>query len=353
MSILGNYSPTEHIIPKESAKVKWTEKKEKNLQISRKLLKLSQICEDKAETLQREGMDGEAYVERLRAEEYKKRSYRMKECSRFITVSVCPDCNRSIASSATLCRDRVCPTCAWRLSAKQSAEMLQTLSYINDLEDYDALFLTLTVQNCAVDQLAPTLEMMSKAWNRMLARRKNREIIMGTARSVEITYNHKAKTFHPHYHIILLVEKDARSVAELSAYFNKEWQSATKVIYQPITDLRKIENRTMCEYDKTDAEFYKNAILETFKYTIKDDSLADMPLSTFRYYIDGVQGKRLVAYTGVIKEARAQLEYTEDLEDETVTKACPDCNAEMLSAIFQWSYRENTYKRFVDTVTKN
>ena len=353
MSVLMNYSPTNPIIAKENAKVKWTEKKEKNLQIARKLLKLSQLCEDKAELMQRDGMDGEAYIERLRAEEYKKRSYRMKECSRFITLSVCPDCNRSIASSATLCRDRVCPTCAWRLSAKQSAEMLQTLSYINDIEDYDALFLTLTVRNCEVDQLAPTLEMMSRAWNRMLARRKNREIIRGTARSVEITYNHTAKTFHPHYHIILLVEKDARSVAELSAYFNKQWQSATNVIYQPITDLRKIENKTLTEYDKKDAEYYKNAILETFKYTIKDDSLAEMPLSTFRHYIDGVQGKRLVAYTGIIKEARAQLEYTDELEDETEYKKCPDCSAEILSAIYQWSYRENTYKRFVDNITKH
>lgn len=348
-----NYSSTTDIITKENAKVKWTEKKIKNLQIARKLLKLSQLCEDKAETMQSNGMDGEAYIERLRAEEYKKRSYRMKECSRFITLSVCPDCNRSIASSATLCRDRVCPSCAWRLSAKQSAEMLQTLSFINDIEDYTALFLTLTVRNCEVDQLSPTLEMMSRAWNRMLARRKNREIIKGTARSVEITYNHTAKTFHPHYHIILLVEKDARSVSQLSAYFNKEWQTATNVIYQPITDLRKIENRTMCEYDKKDAEYYKKAILETFKYTIKDDSLAEMPLSTFRFYIDGVQGKRLVAYTGIIKEARAQLEYTDELEDENEFKKCPDCSAEMLSAIYQWSYRENTYKRFVDNITKH
>lgn len=352
MSVLMNYSPTNTIIPKENAKVKWTEKKEMNLQIARKLLKLSQLCEDKAEIMQRDGMDGEAYIERLRAEEYKKRSYRMKECSRFLTLSVCPDCNRSIASSATLCRDRVCPTCAWRLSAKQSAEMLQTLSFINDIEDYDALFLTLTVRNCSCDQLAQTLEMMAKAWNRMLARRKNRAIIRGTARSVEITYNHTAKTFHPHYHIILLVEKDARSVSELSTYFNKQWQSATNVVYQPITDLRKIENKNLTEYDKKDAEYYKNAILETFKYTIKDDSLAEMPISTFRNYIDGVQGKRLVAYTGIIKEARSQLEYTDELEDETTYNKCPDCSAEMLSAIYQWSYRENTYKRFIENITK-
>lgn len=344
--------PAINIIAENSAEVKWAEKKRKNLEIARKLLRLSQLCEDKAEARQLADDDGAAQIERYKAEQYKKRSYRMKECSRFITFSICPDCNRSIASSATLCRDRVCPTCAWRLSAKQSTEMVQTLSFINDIEEYDALFLTLTVQNCEVSQLEPTLDMMSKAWNRMLAKRKNREIIKGTARSVEITYNHKAKTFHPHYHIILLVEKDARSVGELNAYFNKEWKSATHVIYQPITDLRRIENRTLTEYDTNEAERYKGAILETFKYTIKDDSLAEMPLSTFRFYVDGVQGKRLVAYTGIIKEARTKLEFTEDLEDETATRKCPECNTDMLSAIYQWSFSQNTYKRFIDCVNK-
>jgi hypothetical protein len=192
---------------------------------------------------------------------------------------------------------------------------------------------------------------MSKAWNRMLAKRKNREIIKGTARSVEITYNHKAKTFHPHYHIILLTEKNKESVGTLNAYFNTEWKKATNVLYQPITDLRRIENTALTEYDTSEAERYKGAILETFKYTIKDDSLAEMPLSTFRYYVDGVQGKRLVAYTGIIKEARAKLEFTEELEDETTTRKCPDCNKEMISAIYQWSFSENTYKRFIESVS--
>ena len=346
MSVLKNISLDNNIISRESAKVKWAEKKTKSVEVSRRLLKLSALAEDRAEVLQRDGKDEEALIERVRAETYRRRGWRMKECSRFINLSVCPDCGRSIASSATLCRDRVCPTCAWRLSAKQSAEMVQTLAFINDIEDYDALFLTLTVRNCDESQLSPTLDMMSKAWNKMLSRRKNRELIKGTARSVEVTYNAKAKTFHPHYHIIMLIEKDSRDIDKLSAYFNHEWQTAANITYQPITDLRRIENSTLLEYDKKDAEFYKKAILETFKYTIKDDSLADMPLSSFRYYVDGIQGKRLVAYTGIIKEARKQLDYNDELEDETETLKCPDCNADMLSAIYEWSFSQNTYKRF-------
>jgi plasmid rolling circle replication initiator protein Rep len=353
MSVLQNLSLDNNIIAREDAKVKWTEKKQKNLTIATKFLRLSQLIEDGAERYLTKGEDGKAYLERVRAEEYKKRGYRMKNCSRFITVSVCPDCHRSVASSATLCRDRVCPACAWRLSAQQSAEMLQTLSYISDIEDYTAVFLTLTVQNCACDQLAPTLEMMSSAWNRLLSRKKNRELIKGTARSVEISYNKTTHTFHPHYHIIMLLEPDNRTIGELNAYFNKEWQTATRVLYQPITDLRKIENRDILEYDKPTAERYKKAILETFKYTIKDDDLAEMPLGNFRFYVDGVQGKRLTAYTGIFKEARAQLDFSEELDDESATRKCPDCNEQMLQAVYQWSFSKNTYQRFIESVTKS
>lgn len=353
MSVLKNFSLDNNIIAQDDAKVKWSEKKTQNLKIANRFLRLSQMAEDAAERLLQRGEDGNAYLERIRAGEYKKRGYRMKDCSRFITVGTCPDCHRSVASSATLCRDRVCPTCAWRLSAKQSAEMLQTLYYINDIEEYTAVFLTLTVQNCPCDQLSPTLEMMSAGWNRLLARRKNRDLIKGTARSVEITYNERSKTFHPHYHIIMLLESDSRTIGELNAYFNEEWRTATRLIYQPITDLRKIENRDLLEYDKATAETYKKAILETFKYTIKDDSLAEMPLGNFRFYVDGVQGKRLVAYTGIIKEARQNLGFGDDLEDETSRNKCPDCNGEMLQAVYQWSFSQNTYKRFIDSVTKN
>lgn len=348
----SNFSLDENIIAQSAAKVKWTEKKIKNLEVSKRLYKLAQMTDDGAERLQNTGHDGEAYLERLRADEYRKRAKRMKECSRFITMSVCPDCGRSVASSATLCRDRVCPTCAWRLSAKQSVEMLQTLAYVTDVCDYDALFLTLTVQNCDADQLAPTLDMMSKAWHRMLMKRKNKELIKGTARSVEITYNKKTKQFHPHFHIIMLTEKGSGNLGQLNFYFNVEWKSACNILYTPITDLRRIDNNSVLSYDGNEAERYKKAILETFKYTIKDDSLAEMPLSIFRFYIDGIKDKRLVSYTGVIKEARAEMQFTDELEDEEQYNHCPDCNAEMISAVYQWSFAENTYKRFIEAVNR-
>lgn len=341
------------IISKDAARVKWSEKKSQNIKIAKRFLHLANSCNSKAETLLRSGEELQALTERTAAENFRKRGFRMQDCARFIKISVCPACHRSIGSSASLCRDRVCPTCAWRLSAQQGAEMLHTLSFINDLTDYDALFLTLTVKNCAGELLADTLALMSAAWNRLLSRRKNRAMIKGTARAVEITYNKNTRTFHPHYHVIILVDKlkhSPHTTGVLNAYFNKEWQTAAKLAYIPITDIRTIENKALAEYDTDEAARYKKAILETFKYTIKDDNLAEMPLSQFRQYVEAVQGKRLVAYTGIIKEARAELDFTDELQSEDETRYCPDCSGEMLSAIYQWSFKESTYKRFLQAV---
>lgn len=339
----------------KGAREKWTEKKKANLTIAKKFLQLAAITTERAERLREADNGRAALMERAKADEYRKRGYRMKECARFITVKTCPDCGRSVASSAALCRDRVCPTCAWRLSAKRAAEMLQTLALITDLGEYTAAFLTLTVKNCEADQLGATLDMMSEAWHRMASKRQFRELVKGTARSVEITYNSETKQLHPHFHIILLLDCEQSEMGEMNRFFNSEWARAARLVYQPITDLRMIRNETILSggSGESEAERYKTAILETFKYTIKDDSLADMPLGIFRYYVDGVAGKRLINYTGVIKTARKKLGYKENEEEEGTEESgmkCPDCGHEMLEAVFEWSYSTKTYQRFLQNV---
>ena len=341
------------IITEKGSFVKWAEKKKQNIKIANKFFALAIEADKRAEKYQACDDFQKADAERTHGSEYRKRGYRMKDCSRFITTSVCPECQRTITSSATLCRDRVCPTCAWRLSAKQSAEMLQTLALVNDIEETTACFLTLTLKNCSTDQLRPTLDMMSESWHRMAMKKKFKDIVLGTARSVEITYNKVRKEFHPHLHTILLLDTEKiqnETIEELGAFFNQEWKKANRLLYEPITDLRLIHNFEMLETDKANAEFYKKAILETFKYTIKDDTMQDMTLADFRFYVDGVQGKRLVSYSGIIKTARQALEMQDELEQEETTKCCPDCSSEMLSAVYAWSFASGTYKRFATSV---
>lgn len=298
--------------------VKWTEKKKKSLKISAKMIDAG----------------------------FKSRGLRMQNCGDFINFKVCPDCGKSYISSTNLCRDRLCPTCAWRLSLKKFAEMCCTLQTIGDLQKYAAGFLTLTIKNCSPGGLNVALRKMSQDWNRMLQQKICKESFFGWARSTEITYNEKTKTFHPHFHIIVLYDP-ALTVGEMHEKMRKAWNKAARLGYEAITDFRAIE----ADETNIDNEAFYSAIVETFKYAVKSDEMEGMDISTFRTFVQAIQGVRFVSYGGIIKEARKKLGFKDNEENENDIElnrdACSACGAELVKAVLQWSLTEGQYKQFV------
>lgn len=274
---------------------------------------------------------------------YKARAYRMKDCARLLTMKTCPECGHSTGSSAVLCRDRICPTCQWRLSLKRYVQMVQALGKIQDIDDYHAMFLTLTVKNCWSSRLREELGRMSESWNRLLQRRPVKKVVAGWARSLEITYNEEKGTFHPHYHVILLIEPDCdMTFGELQYNFNEWWRLSARLLYKPITDIRKIVDLSPEEDNKK----LGTAITETFKYAVKDSTLIEMPMTAFSQYVEAVDGKRMVAYGGIIKEARKELGIDDDeLEGDTAADVCRECGGMMVQEVLEWSFTEKTYKR--------
>lgn len=226
---------------------------------------------------------------------------------------------------------------------KKFAEMCATLQSVNDLKSYGAGFLTLTVKNCKPENLGHVLKKMAEDWNRMLQRKICKDTFLGWARSVEVTYNEKTKTFHPHFHIILLYEPFL-SVGEMHKRLRGAWNSAARLDYEAITDFRAIgESETNIDNE----DFYK-AIVETFKYSVKSSDLAEMPIGIFRTFTLAIQGVRFVSYGGIIKEARKKLGYKDNdaSEDEIEIDrdTCNACGAELIKAVMQWSFTEEQYK---------
>lgn len=271
---------------------------------------------------------------------FTKRGRLMLECGTILSQRICPDCGKSFISSANLCRDRMCPTCSWRLSLKRFAEMCAVCQTCQDITSYKAGFLTLTVKNCRAKDLKQTLKDMATAWNRMLATVKKQIAVFGWARSVEITYNEQTYTFHPHYHIIILLDP-AADEGRCRAYFHKKWSQAWKEDYDPITDYREISA------DKTDIDQpdFTAAILETYKYAVKSDDIANMPTSIFRQLVLAISGARLVAFGGIIKDTRRLLAFKEDEDlDEPAREIC-DCGAPLQAALLRWSFEDGMYKK--------
>lgn len=207
---------------------------------------------------------------------------------------------------ADFCRERLCPMCQWRKSLK----VFQKVSRVMDVVEQEnptlvPLFLTLTVQNCPTDQLSKILDILFKGWYRMTNHRKMQRIVKGWFRALEVTYNDKDDTFHPHLHAVIMVDK---------AYFKKNnkdymeteewvqmWRKAAKLDYDPICYIRRVKG----------GKRKHKAIAEVAKYTMKDKDFVknEMDLTdTLVYFLSiGFKNRRLFAFGGILKDVAKQL----------------------------------------------
>lgn len=284
---------------------------------------------------------------------YERRGINMLKCGDSMAIEYCKICGSHKIRSTNLCRDKICPVCRWRLALKRYAQMISVCDVLR--EEYPNAkycFLTLTIKNCKVQELGETLKRMAKAWNRILQRKIAKENIQGWARSVEITYNRHTGEMHPHYHVIIMLNNGRDIIANDIA---TAWKKALDLNYTPIIDIRDIK-----QGKETDIG---GAVCETFKYSIKDNDLNDMPISIFAQFVAQVNGMRATAFGGEIRKIRAELGLTDkDMEmvksSEETTINCPKCGADMQTAIFSWanfeeSIRENGLRKILELVQKS
>jgi plasmid rolling circle replication initiator protein Rep len=127
------------------------------------------------------------------------------------------------------------------------------------------VFLTLTIKNPTHEELNDIIRHMIQSWRRLTEHRTFREQIDGWYRTLEITYNIKDDTFHPHLHVILMVDK---------RYFSKSndkyidiykwvylWRMSAKLDYDPVCWIRRVNQKKGNQY---------KAIAEIVKYCTKD-----------------------------------------------------------------------------------
>lgn len=265
------------------------------------------------------------------------RGQRMEQCASTIHFYKCPRCGKIEISSMERCRDKMCPLCNWILARQRLNNMVKTFNAI-DISKYKFYFLTLTIKNVKPAEINEALQSMAKAWDKMLKRRDSKRYIKGWARSVEITYNQITNTLHPHYHVIIMYEKDCDYLLD-GTYFKPVWKETLNIDYDPVIDFRPIRTKNITTEDEKEQNRVYSAVLETFKYSTKSKDLLDMPLETFAQLVNGIGGKRMVSYGGIIRKTRALLNIQDEESEEeetTETKTC-ECGAEMLETLAEWS----------------
>lgn len=225
------------------------------------------------------------------------KSLHLRECATQIGISNIEGIAHVV--KADFCRERICNVCAWRRQAKFVSQTRPVLNILSN-KGYRFIFVTLTIQNMPFEELNQALDLIMSAFHKFVMRRQIKRAFKGIIRSVELTYNEKKDTFHPHIHMLVAVESDYFSHSGF--YTTHEtitelWREALGVDYTPIVHVESVDDT-------------EKAQLETLKYSLKP-SQNEKALKVFLYVL---RGRRLISFSGVFAKLRKELMLS-DFED--------------------------------------
>jgi hypothetical protein len=139
------------------------------------------------------------------------------------------------ASAETLamparCNSAACPHCARLISAERSSKVFDVLQ---TRKPEDLRMMTLTIKNCAQGELIETIQKLHHAF-RLFRRGTKRgtwkTYIRGYIWNLEVTWNDREKTWHPHIHV--LYDGDFYPVDDAG----KKWRAVCETAEIPTTE---------------------------------------------------------------------------------------------------------------------
>ena len=240
----------------------------------------------------------------LKSQNQNYKAERIENCANYVGVTVIN--NIAHVVKADFCRERICAVCAWRRQSKFVAQMNPVLENLKN-EGYEFIFATLTIKNCYYNKLSAAIDILLKAYDRLLKRKKIKKAWKGVTRSLELTFNEETKTFHPHLHLLIAVDseyfksEDYITQEELTQF----WKECAEVRYKPQVDIRRVTDEN-------------GACVEVLKYALKPSEEQEA-WSAFFYIL---KGRRLVSFSGIFAQERKRLKLSslEILTDDIKNK---------------------------------
>lgn len=200
--------------------------------------------------------------------------------------------NQARLSGGNFCNSRFCPFCDMRKARKDGYILLFLLNYLNKIEKKELIFLTLTAPNVVKELLTKEIEDFNKSFKRLSETKSFKNICKGYIRKLEVTYNSKENTFHPHFHCVLAVNKSYFKKSEL--YISQKkwlemWQKAKKDNSITQVDVRKAVMIDM------------KSIMELATYSAKaSDVLYSQEI--FDVFYQNLKSKKLIVFNGIFKD---------------------------------------------------
>lgn len=221
----------------------------------------------------------------------------VRDCNTFLSFVADKSLKKQKLYKANPCKNRFCPMCAWRKARKDALGLSLMMKHIKQDHQKDFIFLTLTTPNVKKENLNSEIKLYNKSFKKMFERKIVRNICKGYVRKLEITYNKQRDDYHPHFHVLIAVNKsyfkDTKSYISQLEWLNL-WRDVTGIL--EITQVFAQKVRT-----NNDKELYEMA-----KYSGKDsDYLSSQKV--FDAYYRALKGKQVLVYSGLFKEARKLL----------------------------------------------
>ncbi|MGM9586458.1 MAG: protein rep [Candidatus Limivicinus sp.] len=242
---------------------------------------------------------------------YEERARLVLECGTYLGMVEVE--GRAKIVEANFCKQRLCPACSWRRSLRIYSTTSQILDYIDAHEQVKYLFLTLTVRNIPLYNLGKALDDMAEAFHRLTMNKAWKRRVKGCMRTLEITINRDNMTAHPHYHLILAVDRSYATKSDSTYWTYEDWKAAwvksARLDYDPQVSIERIKGGR------------QKGVAEVSKYLAKDsDYLIDSMQAKMGTeeaeaatdYIVGqlmhqLHGRRLISYTGILRKAQQAL----------------------------------------------
>lgn len=243
----------------------------------------------------------------LSTDDYYARKYqRLEQCSTYLEFRREKSTKKYKLINTNLCRVRLCPLCAYKRSLAVYHNTADIIKYINEKYSRSKyLFLTLTIKNVSGYQLSKAIDDLTRGWQNMSKQKRIKNVALGTVRSIEITYNKRNNTYHPHLHVLIHTTADVYAGRNYisQAEFADRWQSAVGIDYQPVIDVRRLRHNNGRE------------VAEIAKYSVKPlewDKCSESVIIT----LDEVLHKRhLLSLSGTMREAKRELKIA-DIEEK-------------------------------------
>jgi hypothetical protein len=308
-------------------------RKHYNQEIAKKLHNALQIEEQNLAILSDiTKIDIKNYAEYQDLHKFQKQASNMQKCCNRFFAEIwesekLKDTKRKTKPFQT-CKNKLCAICCKIRSNRLFNQTYNVVDYIKDQEiKFIPYHLTLTIKNPTYSQFSDYYKIMNDAVHDLLDKHqkskiyKLRNFVLGWQCAREVSQIESAKDsgeLHPHLHILLLLSPDfivGRSPKLNEDDILAEWNYALK------SQKPNFPNCTQMTFKKIQADkkitllnSEANAIAEVSKYPTKPGDMLCMPDVVLLDLLKNLSGARMVTFGGIIKQVRAELGYSGNVE---------------------------------------